>query len=410
MLGWFAIVPWNAVHAQETEGAREDLGGPGAGAAKDVIAAVVTIETGDSHFGGQGGTGFFAEYHGRYFVVTNMHVFFEAARAEALACWEYGPQLTHGRRDSRFRRSATDLNQWLRHASRQPFPVIRDVEGKVVEPLNLFASQGRDLLLIEVEKPTHHLQFSSQTSNYREGDELQVAGNPGARHVIHSQSAVLKAIGPERIEIQSSGKIVPGHSGSPVFDRQTLEVIGVITFLQHELRFKEYREFFDYFSGHFVGMFRWEVETRYFATRMDNLNDLEQLHWDEICHDAALLLAVESRNRNLATIASAIGTGRDHRTMALQPDFNNRLSLFWTAFVRDLRNSNTMEDALLNVNRQLRFLENAGREDLGEIDLRSGYARRVLNNEIRPLRDQFTQGIRLIMQDTEGMQRWIGGL
>ncbi len=139
------------------------------------------------------GTGFFAKFQGRFFIVSNVHVMCGIQNA-----------------------------------------VAKTMTGESSQVIDkVFSANDRDIALFPVEKipeGCHTLTFDDDPSKRVQiGDDVVICGNSLGGGTMTETCGKIASIGPDMIETDC--KIFPGNSGSPILHVKSGKVIGVISHL-----------------------------------------------------------------------------------------------------------------------------------------------------------------------------------
>ncbi len=317
-----------------------------------IRSSVVTIEYTQQNPDvdeGAGATGFIVNYKGKKYVLTNIHVLEGEANAEVQSAWFYGP-LKSGRlsaRDPSKAREKMDFNGFLGVASQLALPRAKTADGKDLKlGETLLLCADRDVALIPVESDVSALDISTEPP--ANDNSVVVAGNSFAAHTILGLEATISLVGPERFTVTPKGgapALAGGMSGSPVVDRQTGKVLGVVSYLVVRkpswLGDEVVRG-----SGRATVIRHYDVRIDNTAYRLDNLDNLQPITWSIFLKDYAVYLAARERVFNVDTATDAVTLAISGAPpLTFGPDFSNRVQLLYASFCRDFRRLYETSDA-----------------------------------------------------------------
>jgi len=372
---------------------------------QEVQASVTTIEMTEPAPGasdsGSGGTGFLVDYKGKTFLATNIHVLEGEASVEIQLAWHHGPRPgeVNSPRVSNEARVKNSFERFQAAVTRLPYPTIKTSSGQQVKPASdLLLSQARDIALLPVTLPGDTLTISS-TQPKRE-QRVIIIGNPEAGHTLAALEAEVTNVGPDRFELDRirGGQIVPGMSGSPVVDVESGRVLGIIAYLTERKEWIGDEAVPSAWGTRIVPMF--EVQKRFFAYRLDNLSDLQPFTWAQFINDCLLLAAIRERTLNVFWASNAYGAASDSTVIReLTPDFDNKVQLLYSSFVKDAQRFIKSADRDLRIRRwqsYQRSLETLLQNDLTEpkYQIVTPYIRRVVETTAAAARREAAMALR----------------
>ena len=315
----------------------------------EVEAATVTIEYNISDRA-SGGTGFVTEFKGKKYVVTNIHVLHGEASTEAGMLWSEGAKDTLGMtgRKPHLSRLKTSYQEFQKLLAGSPLPKIKNQNGEELKlGRSLLLSISRDIALIPVDTEMTPLQIS--TNPPKRDENIFGFGNPEAEHSICPYDGSIKSFGPDRLELKMGSNVLkPGMSGAPVVNSDTGKVIGLITYSVEKRRITDDKfkvEDFrvesdlDEIRGSRV-TYNWEIVTRNFAYRIDNLADLDlqPISWPQFLLDCGTLQAMKERTENvLMACKIAHKYCLSGYTYEIPPDFDSSVAMACSTALKDLK-------------------------------------------------------------------------
>jgi hypothetical protein len=313
----------------------------------EVEAATVTIEYNISDRA-SGATGFVAEFQGKKYVVTNIHVLHGEASSEAGMIWSEGAKDTLGMtgRKPHLSRLKTSYQEFQKLLAGSPLPKIKNQNGEELKlGRSLLLSISRDIALIPVDTEMTPLQIS--TSPPKRDENIFGFGNPEAEHSICPYDGSIKASGPDRLELKMESNVLkPGMSGAPVVNSVTGKVIGLITYsvkkptiTDNKFRIEDIRveSGSDTIRGSRV-TYNLELVTRNFAYRIDNLTDLQPISWPQFLLDCGTLQAMKERTDNvLMACKIAHMYCSSGYTYEISPDFDSSVAMACSSALKDFK-------------------------------------------------------------------------
>lgn len=315
----------------------------------EVEAATVTIEYNISDRA-SGAMGFVVEFQGKKYVVTNIHVLHGEASSEAGMIWSEGAKDTLGMtgRKPHLSRLKTSYQEFQKLLAGSPLPKIKNQNGEELKlGRSLLLSISRNIALIPVDTEMTPLQIS--TSPPKRDENIFGFGNPEAEHSICPYNGSIKSSGPDRLELNMGSNVLkPGMSGSPVVNSETGKVIGLITYSVEKRKitddkFREEAIRFEYGSDPIRGSrvtSNWEIVTRNFAYRIDNLTDLDlqPISWPQFLSDCGTLQAMKERTENvLMACRIAHKYCSSGYTYEIPPDFDSSVAMACSSALKDFK-------------------------------------------------------------------------
>ena len=170
---------------------------------------------------------------------------------------------------------------------------ITTSNGLTVTPLSFKAATDRDLAMIAIKDAGYsYLTLATDVTAVSPGDGVVTPGNSEGGEVMLNTNGKVLAIGPDRIEIDNP--IYHGNSGGPVYDGKTNQVVGVVTeAMKVDTTDELDKASFSSRSSAIQG------SMRYFAMRVDNVPQWEDIDWRGYQGETAFLDKFDQRNRCL---------------------------------------------------------------------------------------------------------------
>ncbi|MBO7522082.1 MAG: trypsin-like peptidase domain-containing protein, partial [Opitutales bacterium] len=199
----------------------------------DAVNGILVAKSKDST-----ATAFFAEIKGRYFIITNMHVM----EAEGdVSFYTYNGQ-------------------------------------EIKMPKMGFFSKGKDVFILPVNSiPEGCIALPTEenvSSSLKIGDDLVICGNSmGGGTLVHSMGKVV-AVGP--VNIEHNCNVQHGHSGSPIYCKNSKKVVGV---LSHSIHFATTNGEMTAVGNTVKAKIKMKV--RFFGYRFDNIRDWTPIKTDK---------------------------------------------------------------------------------------------------------------------------------
>lgn len=288
---------------------------PNRSLSKDILNALIEVK-GDS---GQG-SGFLTEWHGKTFIVTNIHVI-------------------HNNQNLMFYTST----------------------GEALQTGEMFVARDYDVAIISVENPPATLSIMEQVESKNiVGERVIVPGNSLGGGVFASLTGKVLALGPQLIEVDA--KFVSGNSGSPIVISHafnTPKVIGIATYTK--TIGLEGRDKLSKFQN-----------TRWFGYRLDNITDWNKVVPADFTHEGRIIYEIEQRTDDIITLLTE-GTGRILR----DPDFKALIKNRRSRGIVESRSAKTREDAFL-IHLRILILKDIERH---ESTLQYGYYQKRLKEQ-----------------------------
>lgn len=372
---------------------------------KQVEASVVTVQLTeppvDFKDSGSGGTGFVVQHEGGPYIATNIHVLESEANTEIQLAWHHGPRPGGGNnpRTSSKSRIRSSFAEFQKGVSTLPLPQIKSNSGaSVVASGNIIFSDSRDLALIPTKVEVPSLKFASRPPE--RGREVLIVGNADASHTFSVLEAEISQIGPDRFELDRirGGQLKPGMSGSPVVDAETGEVLGIFTYLTVRKEWIDDNLSRSIQGEEIVGNFK--LEKRYFAFRCDNLLDLRSFSWPQFVNDCLVVHATRERTTNVFWASNAYGAASGNGEFyELTPDFDNKVQLLYSSFVKDAQRFLKANDAAYRTRRWQEYqrkLENLLQTDVSDPSrlISVPYMRRELETSVASAHRDVSQALR----------------
>jgi S1-C subfamily serine protease len=196
-------------------------------------------------------------------------------------------------------------------AENQKF-TIKNQQGEVVGVQGIIGAVGADIALLRLVKPPDdapHLDLATDVLRLAHlGDNVVVVGNGLAGSSATQTTGRIKGIGPDRVEVDAAFQ--PGHSGSPIFDMNLHQVVGVATFAESVKLDATGQPVADASSS---ALF---VETRWLGYRLDSVAKWESIDWTKwreqiqrVDDFRAASLALAAVCRRQLTVAQAKNVG-----------------------------------------------------------------------------------------------------
>ena len=305
-------------------------------------SSLVTIEYNYSERAA-GATGFIATWNGKNYIFTNIHVLHGAGSSEANLLWVEGPQdplnptsrITH---KSRIKKS---FQEFQKNLASSPLPKIKTFDGTEIKVApNFLFSKSRDVVLMPVVSDLKPLLIANEAPV--PGRSLLIAGNPEAEHTLITLDAALKAVGPDRLEVEPiNGKLQPGMSGGPVVDAKNGNVLAITSYAVKKLENNQSKyeiERIEFDNG--LGLSRYktsyDLTIRNFAFRLDNISDFQVITWSDFLKDCGILCAMEERSMNIykAAFAPSKFIGSTEKAYEMPPDYDNSINITLNSAIR----------------------------------------------------------------------------
>ncbi len=152
---------------------------------------------------------------------------------------------------------------------------VKDLTGAVLEVHGIIGAVGADIALLRLTKPLTKPSSLVTADNVLQsakiGDHVVVVGDQLGGGVATQITGQVKGIGPDRVEVDAA--FHPGNSGSPIFDLNSQEVVGVAAFT-HLMTVDLNSNPADAASQTNPGV---KTETRWFGYRIDSVAKWESI-------------------------------------------------------------------------------------------------------------------------------------
>lgn len=341
-----------------------------------------------------GATGFVAEYQGQKYIVTNLHVLHGEATTEAHLIWYEGPRqnLSNPGRVPHLSRLKTTYKDFQKHLEEAPLPKVKSHSGELLRVgTSLLLSKSRDIALIPVETDLPALQIAREAP--KRDEDIFVVGNPEAEHTIIVLDGSITAMGPERIELGiRRGELKKGMSGGPVLSSETGEVLGAVAYKVERLENPDKKfsvEEIKIEGGPRISRVQANIQmvVRNFAFRLDNLNDLEPITWQQFLLDSGTLHAMGERTMNIAVATQAAYRyygAQGAIAFDLPPDFDSAVGMSYRSALRSLSSTRNLVDFEKRWNRYQQSLELLLNEDMTNPNfrIRTSYVQNLVKTEV----------------------------
>jgi hypothetical protein len=341
-----------------------------------------------------GATGFVAEHQGQKYIVTNLHVLHGEAATEAHLIWYEGPRqnLSTPGRAPHLSRLKTSYKDFQKNLEKAPLPKVKSHSGELLRVgTSLLLSKSRDIALIPVETDLPALQIAQEAP--KRDEDIFVVGNPEAEHTIVVLDGSITAMGPERIELGiRRGELKKGMSGGPVLSSERGEVLGAVAYKVERLENLDKKfsvEEIKIEGGPRISRVQANIQmvVRNFAFRLDNLNDLEPITWQQFLLDSGTLHAMGERTMNIAVATQAAFRYHGaHGAVAfdLSPDFDGAVGMSYRSALKSLSSAKDPKDFEKSWNRYQRSLESLLNQDMTNPNFRvhTSYVQNLVKTEV----------------------------
>lgn len=218
------------------------------------------------------GTGFLAEYDGKIFLFTNLHVL--------------------------------DGNKLIK---------CKTIDGKELQLGKLLASTDYDLAAIELPQEKKGLQFQQNIeSSVNIGDEVFVFGNSFGGGVATDLSGKVLAIGPQVLE--TDVKFVSGNSGSPIISKKSHKVLGIASYCSIRK------------ANDFGKDSKFNNVERRFAYRTDNNPGWQTMNIPQFVNETLFIKKAEARTDDLWAVAKDIAKNDKITKYAYKNAWDNKVN------------------------------------------------------------------------------------
>lgn len=301
-----------------------------------------------------GASGCVVEFKGKKYVATNIHVLCGEAASQIALAWTEGAESLEspGSRWPETSRLHSSFDEFLFYVSgirqkpnlRNPprriripvaMPIVKDAasgaELKLGQPLLLSAT--RDLALIPVETDLLALRLSDipPTRNQK----IYALGNPNAEHTLEILSGDIRAVGPDRIELQGVA-LKRGMSGGPIIDSTNGKLLGLVT----------YSVMRSGFTGTASGYYYSTI--REFGYRIDNIDDFQAVTWAELVKQVGIVHALDERTLNVWRATDLplqkISNRNYFPSYEIGPDSDNSVQIACASMMRDIERAGQADD------------------------------------------------------------------
>jgi hypothetical protein len=341
-----------------------------------------------------GATGFVAEHEGQKYIVTNLHVLHGEAATEAHLIWYEGPRrnLSTPGRIPHLSRLKTSYKDFQKHLEKAPLPKVKSHTGEILRVgTSLLLSKSRDIALIPVETDLPALRIAQEAP--RRDQDIFVVGNPEAEHTIIVLDGSITAMGPERIELSiRRGELKKGMSGGPVLSSETGEVLGAVAYKVERLENPDKKfsvEEIKIEGGPRISRVQANIQmvVRNFAFRLDNLNDLEPITWQQFLLDSGTFHAMGERTMNIAVATQAAFRyygAEGAVAFDLPPDFDSAVGLSYRSALKSLSSARNPGDFERSWNSYQRSLESLLNQDMANPNfmVRTSYVKNLVQTEV----------------------------
>lgn len=233
---------------------------------KDLSKYIVIVE-GDKSVG----TGFLAQYDGKTYLFTNLHVL--------------------------------DGNKSIK---------CKTMEGKELALGKLLASTEYDLAAIELPHEKGGLEFQQHVdSSVTLGEDVVVFGNSFGGGVATDLTGKLLAVGPQFLE--TDVKFVSGNSGSPIISKQSHKVLGIAT----QSRINK--------ANDFGKDSKFNNVERRFAYRIDSNPGWQQMSLAQFINETLFIKKVEARTDGLWDVAHDIARNDKITKSSYKNEWDNKV-------------------------------------------------------------------------------------
>jgi hypothetical protein len=301
-----------------------------------------------------GASGCIIEYRGKKYVATNIHVLFGEATSQVALAWTEGAESLEapGSRLPETSRLHSSFDEFVFYLSgiRQrpslrnpprpirmpvPMPIVKDPASgaklKLSQPFLLSAARDLALLPVETSLPALQLSATPPTRNQKIG----VVGNPQAAHTIAVLSGEIRAVGPDRIELQGLG-LTPGMSGGPIINMSNGGLLGLVTYSITRTGF----------TGAVGGLYSSSV--REFGYRLDNVHDFQPVSWGEFVRQVGIVHAIDERTLNVWRATDLPLQKLSNRgffpSYEIGPDSDNSVQMACGSMIRDIERASLAND------------------------------------------------------------------
>ena len=240
------------------------------------LSKYIVIVEGDQSVG----TGFLAEYDGKIYLFTNLHVL--------------------------------DGNKVIR---------CKTMDGKELKLGKLLASTEYDLAAIELTEEKNGLQLQQHTeSSVTLGEEVVVFGNSFGGGVATDLTGKILAIGPHFLE--TDVKFVSGNSGSPIISKQSHKVLGIAT----QSRINK--------ANDFGKDSKFNNVERRFAYRTDNNPGWQLMNLPQFINETLFIKKAEARTDDLWAAAHDIAKNDKVTKYSYRNEWDNKVDELMVPYLK----------------------------------------------------------------------------
>jgi hypothetical protein len=231
------------------------------------LSKYIVIVEGDKSVG----TGFIAQYEGRTYLFTNLHVL--------------------------------DGNKSIK---------CKTMEGKELALGKLLASTEYDLAAIELPQEKGGLEFQQHVdTSVTLGDEVVVFGNSFGSGVATDLTGKVLAVGPQVLE--TDVKFVSGNSGSPIISKQSHKVLGIASYCSIRK------------ANDFGKDSKFNNVERRFAYRIDNNPGWQQMSLAQFINETLFIKKIEARTDGLWDVAHDIARNDKITKSSYKNEWENKV-------------------------------------------------------------------------------------
>lgn len=231
------------------------------------LSKYIAIVEGDQSVG----TGFLAQYDGKVYLFTNLHVL--------------------------------DGNKSIK---------CKTMEGKELALGKLLASTEYDLAAIELPHEKGGLEFQQHVdTSVTLGEEVVVFGNSFGSGVATDLTGKVLAVGPQVLE--TDVKFVSGNSGSPIISKQSHKVLGIASYCSIRK------------ANDFGKDSKFNNVERRFAYRIDNNPGWQQMNLAQFINETLFIKKIEARTDALWDIAHDIARNNKVTKNTYKNEWDNKV-------------------------------------------------------------------------------------
>jgi S1-C subfamily serine protease len=232
------------------------------------VDAVVLVE-GDNGVG----SGFIADMHDQFFIVTNQHVLSG---------------------NSKFTVTGMDGTK---------YPTDGPLWGAV----------DSDVAILRIPTADHFISVDDNAeANAKINDPVMVLGNAQGGGVVTQTTGKLLGIGPQLVEVNA--KFVHGNSGSPIIDNLTRQVVGIATYT------------IQYYNPDDLQKAAQAPQLRWFGYRLDTIKQWNQLDWVRFSSEGQQLAKIQDRTDSFVDLLLQMRTKPPNLVQVKDPQINQAYS------------------------------------------------------------------------------------